>query len=122
MINSDIRINNLIASGKEFSDISTIGLVRSIGNDDVDFEQIEIECEDSFEWLFKDNYCGVPVKGCLLEHTGFNKHDALLTTLFEISISRFKSVYKVISISLALGNKYIGCEKEIQIKEKKMIL
>ena len=107
MTNSDIRINNLIASGINFSDTSIIGIIRSIGNKDVNFEQIEIEGEDFFDWFFKDNYCGVPVKECLLEHSGFIKYESLLTTSFSISISRFKDTYKVISITIEPGNQYI---------------
>jgi hypothetical protein len=107
MLNSEIRVNNLIASGNKFSDTSVMGIVRTIHNTDVDFEQIEIEGEDFFSWFFKDNYCGIPVKNCLLEHAGFMKHKSSLTTSFSINISRFDSIYKVISITLEPGNQYI---------------
>lgn len=35
--------------------------VRSIGNEDQEFEQIEAETEDSTEWIFRDNWCGIPL-------------------------------------------------------------
>jgi hypothetical protein len=48
--NSDIKVNNFIATGKEYNhSTSIIGKVLSIGNDDQEFEQVYCECEEAFE-------------------------------------------------------------------------
>ncbi len=78
----DLRIGNWIASGKEFKDTSIIGKVLEIGNEEREFEQIYCMCEESFEWFFKDNYCGIPLTHELLERCGFKKveEEALVET------------------------------------------
>ena len=57
----ELIIGNKIASGVEFKETSIIGTVLEIGNLEREFEQIYCECEESFEWFFKDNYCGIPL-------------------------------------------------------------
>jgi len=71
MKSTDIRKGNWIASGTEFKNTSTIGKVLSIGNDDCEFEQLEVECDESFEWFWKDNYCGIPITEERLLKLGF---------------------------------------------------
>lgn len=67
MKNSEIRVGNLIQcipssrKSQDENDYGIIGKVLSIGNDDVEFEQIECECSESFEWFFKDDYTGIPL-------------------------------------------------------------
>ena len=58
-----IRIGNYIAASanKDSKDTWVIGKVKTILSSDVDFEQVECECEESFEWFFKDNYFGIPM-------------------------------------------------------------
>ena len=62
--NSDLRIGNLIASGysEEIEDTWIIGKVKTILSDEVDYEQIEVETDESFEWFFKDCYFSIPLK------------------------------------------------------------
>lgn len=72
---TELRIGNWIASGEKFNDTSTIGKVLEIGNEERDFEQIYCECLESFEWFFKDNYCGIPLTEELLLKCGFEKKD-----------------------------------------------
>jgi len=106
MKNSHIRVNNLIASGEKFKNTSSLGIVRSIGNDDVDFEQIEIEGAESFDWYFKNEYCGIPVTKNLLLISGFEIHESLLLTSYSISISK-NGIYKVLSTTIEPGNQYV---------------
>lgn len=68
---NELRVGNWIASGKSFTNTSTIGKVLEIGNVEREFEQIYCECEESFEWFFKDNYCGIPLTPEILEKAGF---------------------------------------------------
>ena len=70
---SELRIGNIIASGVVFSDTSLIGRVLSIGSLDCEFEQIYCECEESFEWFMRDNYCGIPLTPEILEKMGILK-------------------------------------------------
>jgi len=105
--NSNIRVGNLIASGKEFNSTSIIGQIRSIDNDDAEFEQIETMTKDSFEWLFKDNYCGIPVTEDMLIESGFKKHETIIIDSYSISISNFAGSYKVLSMTIENGNQYI---------------
>lgn len=85
--NSDIRVGNLVASGTKFDDTtSIIGKVLQIGNDDVDFEQIWCECDESFEWFFKNNYCGIPLTEKFHNKFGIFKNGL---NRFEYNISRF---------------------------------
>jgi len=79
--NTDIKVNNLIASGTIFDkEVPLIGKVLSIGNDEQEFEQVYCECEESFEWFFKDNYCGVPILGNenILIDLGFKKYESII--------------------------------------------
>jgi len=75
LTNADIKVNNFIASGKEYNHItSTIGKVLSIENDEQEFEQVYCECEESFNWFFKDSYCGIPITfDILVDYCGFSK-------------------------------------------------
>jgi len=76
MKNTEIRIGNLIASGKEFNDkTSLIGKVISIGMEESEFEQVYCECEESYSWFFKDNYCGIPLTPEWLVRLGLEKFD-----------------------------------------------
>lgn len=70
----ELRIGNYIYSGKEFSELSQIGKVLEIGNEEREFEQIYCECDESFEWFFKGNYCGIPLTEEWLLRFGFNNH------------------------------------------------
>jgi hypothetical protein len=86
--NTDIKVGNWIGSGVKFEDTSLIGNVLEIGNDDREFEQVWCQCDESFEWFFKDNYCGIPITNdwhILLGgvKNGFNS--------YEYDISRFES-------------------------------
>jgi hypothetical protein len=74
----DIRVGNYIMSGnngKFTKDVSIIGKVLEIGNEDREFEQIYCECEESFEWFFKDNYFSIPLSGDWLDKFGFQFKD-----------------------------------------------
>ena len=71
MKSNQVRKGNWIASGVEYGETSTIGKVLSIRNDDCEFEQLEMECSESFEWFWKDNYCGIPITEALLLKMGF---------------------------------------------------
>ena len=70
---NELRIGNLIASGVKYNDTSVVGKVLSIGLEECAFEQIYCECPESFEWFFKDNYCGIPLTPEILEKCGFKK-------------------------------------------------
>lgn len=76
---TEIRIGNYIASGKIFKDTSIIGKVLEIGNQESVFEQIYIETSESFEWLFKDEYCGIPLSKEILEKCGFRYEDFIIS-------------------------------------------
>lgn len=79
MKNSELRIGNLIQcipsmrKSQDENDYGTIGRVLEIGNDEREFEQIYCECSESFEWFFKDEYCGIPLSEKLLIIFGFVK-------------------------------------------------
>lgn len=61
----ELRVGNYIFNGAEDEDYDeTLGhwhQVRSIGNEDQEFEQIETETDQSFEWVFRDNWRGIPL-------------------------------------------------------------
>jgi hypothetical protein len=71
--NKDLRVGNYIMSGNngKFQEGGSIGRVLEIGNEDREFEQIYCECSESFDWFFRDNYFGVPIKPNVLEKMGF---------------------------------------------------
>lgn len=73
--NSEIKVNNFIASGNKYEhNTSVIGKVLSIGNAEQEFEQVYCECEESFEWFFRNNYCGIPITfDILVDYCGFSK-------------------------------------------------
>jgi hypothetical protein len=73
----ELRIGNYIASGEKYSDTSMIGKVLSIGSEEQNFEQIFCECEESFEWFFKDSYCGIELTPEWLERLGFKYNDGI---------------------------------------------
>jgi len=75
MKSNELKKGNWIASGTEFKETSAIGKVLSIGNDGCEFEQLEVECEESFEWFWKDNYCGIPITEDILPKIGFEFYD-----------------------------------------------
>lgn len=53
---SELRIRNIIQTHS-----GVIGKVVSIGSEEQEFEQVYCECDESYEWFFKDNYFGVPL-------------------------------------------------------------
>lgn len=63
----ELRVGNYIFNGKTPHDPEPdypLGFwhrVRSIGNEDQEFEQIESETEGSTGWIFRDNWCGIPL-------------------------------------------------------------
>jgi hypothetical protein len=48
-----------------------LGRVLQIGSLDQEFEQVYCECDESFEWFFRDNYFGVPMSDFWFEVCGF---------------------------------------------------
>jgi hypothetical protein len=72
---TELRIGNYIVSGNngKFDIDMGIGKVLEIGNEDREFEQIYCECEESFEWFFKDNYFGIPLTDEWFIKFGFYK-------------------------------------------------
>jgi len=81
-MNTELRIGNFIFRGKNNKpdDEYPLGFwhkVRSIGNEDQEFEQIECEAEESFEWVFKDNWEGIPLCENWLFALGFEKTEDL---------------------------------------------
>lgn len=79
----ELRIGNYIASGKEFTNLSIIGKVLEIGNVEREFEQVYCECEESFEWFFRDDYCGIPITEEWLIKLGFNEVDPVFNEQIE---------------------------------------
>lgn len=71
----ELRIGNIIISGNNgrFDSDGSIGKVLEIGNADREFEQVYCECDESFEWFFKNNYFGVPITEEWLLKLGFYK-------------------------------------------------
>lgn len=63
---NELRIGNWINLGLR-DDIKHYGKVLSIGSLEQEFEQVYCECEESFEWAFKDNYRGIPLTEEILE-------------------------------------------------------
>ena len=68
---NELRIGNLIASDIRYNSTSIIGKVLEIGNNEREFEQIYCECAESFEWFFKNSYCGIPLTAKWLIKFGF---------------------------------------------------
>ena len=68
---NELRIGNLIASDIKYNSTSIIGKVLEIGNNEREFEQIYCECAESFEWFFKNSYCGIPLTAKWLIKFGF---------------------------------------------------
>lgn len=79
LTNKDIRVGNYITPGNNgvFRDDHLIYPVKvlEIGNDEREFEQIYCEDEGSFEWLFKGNYFGLPLREDILLRMGFVKDE-----------------------------------------------
>lgn len=106
--NKDLMVGNNIASGVKYSDTSIIGEVLSIGNDEQEFEQIYTECEESFEWFFKDNYCGIPLSKEWFDKLSFKEYIGIQISYsyvlidynsYDDIIHRTMYHYKEISIS-----------------------
>jgi len=55
------------------TDYLDYGKVLSIGQEDQEFEQIYCECEESFNWYFRDNYFGIPLTKEWLVEFGYKK-------------------------------------------------
>lgn len=74
---SEIRIGNYIQSGNNgvFAGDGTHGKVLSINQEEVDFEQVYCECEESYDWFFKDNYFGIPLTEELLIKLSYDLAD-----------------------------------------------
>lgn len=70
----ELRLGNWINLGLR-DDIKNYGKVLSIGSVEQEFEQVYCECEESFEWAFKNNYCGIPLTPEILEKCGFDNDD-----------------------------------------------
>jgi len=83
--NTDLQVGNIIVSGIKFSDNSEIGEVLEIGNDEREFEQVYCQCAESFEWFFKDNYCGVPLTEEWHDIFGVKK-DSFMSYVYDISV------------------------------------
>lgn len=67
---NELRIGNWINLSVN-PNINFYGKVLSIGSLEQEFEQIYCECEESFEWAFKDNYSGIPLTSEIMERCGF---------------------------------------------------
>lgn len=84
MNTAELRIGNYISACQEY-DIDAdqpLGYwyrVRSIGNEDQEFEQIEAETSESFEWIFKDNWYGIPITVEWLLKFGFERKGEALS-------------------------------------------
>ncbi len=112
LTNKDIKVDNFIGIGKVYSDISGDYKVLSIGNDEQEFEQIYTEGEESFEWLFKDGYCGIPLSDDWFDKLLFSKQTGIMITYSFILIDYKgyddilkKMVYHYKEISLSKNNK-----------------
>lgn len=90
--NIDLKVNNIIASGKNFTELSIVGKVLSIGNDEQEFEQIYCECEESFEWFFKDHYCGVPITRDSLLKAKFDENLFSYSKRINVTYSNWESI------------------------------
>ena len=102
---TQLRLGNFIMSGNngKFDHDGQIGKVLEIGNEEREFEQIYCECEESFEWFFKDNYFGIPLtKDWLVklgfelkedEYYEFNKHRVyLINNSFEFEFTFYDNL------------------------------
>jgi hypothetical protein len=60
---SDLRIGNYIISGNngEFDPEQSIGKVVEIGNETSENKQVYCDCDEYYQWFFKDNYFGIPL-------------------------------------------------------------
>lgn len=93
MNTNELRIGNLIASGTKYTDTSSIGKVLSIGVDDCEFEQIYVEQEESFDWFWKGNYCGIPLTEEWLVKFGFKDNGTMFSKPDNCVISHdFKTI------------------------------
>ena len=72
---NELRIGNYIISGNngKYSENGIVGKVLEIGNVEREFEQIYCECDESFEWFFKDNYFGITLTEEWLDEFGLNR-------------------------------------------------
>lgn len=68
----DIRVGNFICNGLKYDEYG-VGEVLEVGNEDREFEQIYCMCSESFEWFFKDNYCGIPLNDEWFKKLNFKK-------------------------------------------------
>lgn len=70
-----LMLGNIIQSGNNgtYIDSGTVGVVLQIGQLDQEFEQVYCECEESFDWFFRDNYFGVPLSDYWFEIFGFTR-------------------------------------------------
>ncbi len=124
---NELRIGNFVASGVSYSKTSSIGKVLEIGNLEREFEQIYCECEESFDWFFKDNYCGIPLTEEWLLKFGFDKKDksyiknsflfinnnSIYKFLYKLSIieSEVKYVHQLQNLYFALTGEELTIEK-----------
>lgn len=100
---TEFRIGNLIASGNEFTQTSVIGKILEIGNEERQFEQIYCECDESYEWFFKDSYCGIPLSEKSIDdfkqsyHQLISKNRKVITfSSAEENVCTFKQKFKLI--------------------------
>jgi hypothetical protein len=106
---SDLRLNNYIQSGNNGKYISDgiVGKILEIGNEERVFEQIYCECEESFDWFFKDNYFGIPLTEQWILKLGFTwsiPHQAHYKEGFDYVID-FYETYPNVDGCLAFINK-----------------
>jgi hypothetical protein len=123
---NELRIGNLIMSGNNglFDTDGAIGKVLEIGNIEREFEQIYCECEESFDWFFKDNYFGIPLTEEWLEKFGFKKEKGESYKLgkYQLYYLLYYEGYKVGELTIKyvhqLQNIYFASSgEELTIKE-----
>ena len=68
-----LMLGNIIQSGNNghYDSEGSVGVVLQIGSLDQEFEQVYCECEESFDWFFRDNYFGVPMEDKWFRIFGF---------------------------------------------------
>jgi len=86
----DLRIGNWINLSLR-QDLPIYGKVLSIGSLEQEFEQVYCECEESFEWAFKDNYTGIPLTPEILEKCGFERGIKSINEGLELQIDFYKN-------------------------------
>jgi len=94
---SELRIGNIIQTHS-----GVIGKVVSIGSEEQEFEQVYCECDESYEWFFKDNYFGVPLTEDWLLKLGFTKEYAFEEWFYEKYFDGMDSI-RVLQSDFSVG-------------------